>query len=549
MANSMKTAQSATIVILRIAIGWHFLYEGVSKLLIPHWSAAGYLDASRWVLAPLFHWIAATPPVLRVVDFINIWALIFVGLSLILGALVRSACMTGMALLLMYWLANPPLTGLGLTVPTEGSYVIVDKNIVEFFTLALLGVLQAGECFGLDTLILRHRTATIESGTLRKESLATETSSTSGASSPETVLLPESVHAPVAPPDAGASLSRSRRELIASLAGVPFLGAFTAAVERKEKWNNYERKNLIEAVTAPSAKTLNIANLSELRGTVPWGEINGHKFSRVILGGNLLCGNAHSRDLIYVDDLVKAYHTKDRIFSTLLLAEKCGINTVLTSPVLCTMIDEYWKRNIGKIQFISDCFGLDYTQKPPVLIPFDKYLDKVRRAIDYGATACYIQGETADRFIQDKKLDLLVKTIDLIRQNKVLVGIGAHHIETVTACVDAGLAPDFWMKTLHHLKYWSAKNPEWHDNIFCPQPEETIAYMQKLHQPWIGFKVLAAGAITPEEGFRYALENGADFLCVGMYDFQMVNNVNSALTLLHSDLPRQRAWHGGPLWA
>jgi hypothetical protein len=73
--------------------------------------------------------------------------------------------------------------------------------------------------------------------------------------------------------------------------------------------------------------------------------------------------------------------------------------------------------------------------------------------------------------------------------------------------------------------------------------------MRKLNQPWIAFKVLAAGAITPEEGFRYALENGADFLCVGMYDFQMVKNVNTALALLHSNLPRERAWHGGPLWA
>jgi uncharacterized membrane protein YphA (DoxX/SURF4 family) len=532
-------------------VGWHFLYEGVAKLLTPHWSAVGYLDASRWIFAPLFHWIAGTPPVLNAVNFINVWALIFVGLALMLGAVVRAASLAGMALLLMYWLANPPITGLGLTVPAEGSYVIVDKNLVEFFGLALLAVLRAGKYFGLDKLIFRQKGEPPETVVAKPTSAAAPGPSASLAAGSAPPQMPaKAAESPVAPePFAEPSLSPSRRELIASLAGVPFLGAFAAAVERKEKWNNYERKNLIEAVTAPSAKTLNVASLTDLHGTIPWGEINGRKFSRVILGGNLLCGNAHSRDLIYVDDLVKAYHTKDRIFATLLLAEKCGINTVLTSPVLCTMIDEYWKRNIGKIQFISDCFGLDYTKNPPQLIPFDKYLDKVRRAIDYGATACYIQGETADRFIQDKKLDLLVKTIDLIRQNKVLVGIGAHHIETVVACSGAGLEPDFWMKTLHHLNYWSAKNAEWHDNIFCPQPEETVAFMRKLNQPWIAFKVLAAGAITPEEGFRYALENGADFLCVGMYDFQMVKNVNTALALLHSNLPRERAWHGGPLWA
>jgi hypothetical protein len=358
---------------------------------------------------------------------------------------------------------------------------------------------------------------------------------------------PETAVAPLAL--ATMSPGPSRREVVSSLAGLPFLGAFAVALERKEKWNSYERKNLIEAVTAPSAKTLNVASLAELKGTVPLGEIRGRKISRMILGGNLLCGNAHSRDLIYVDDLVKAYHTKDRIFSTMLLAEKCGINTVLTNPILATIIDEYWKRNIGKIQFISDCTAIDYSKNPYQMIPHDQYLNKIKRAIDYGATACYIQGETADWFIRENRIDLLAETLDVVRKHNVLAGVGAHEIETVMACVNAGVEPDFWMKTLHHLNYWSAQNPQWHDNIFCAKPNETVAFMRNVPQPWIAFKVLAAGAITPEEGFRFALENGGDFICVGMYDFQMVKDVNKALEIMRSNLQRERPWHGGPLFA
>jgi phosphoribosyl-dephospho-CoA transferase len=115
--------------------------------------------------------------------------------------------------------------------------------------------------------------------------------------------------------------------------------------------------------------------------------------------------------------------------------------------------------------------------------------------------------------------------------------------------VDAGLQPDFWMKTLHHLRYWSAKHPEEHDNVFCRKPEETVAFMKTLPQPWIAFKVLAAGAIKPKEGFRYAFENGADFVCAGMYDFQMVGNVNLAGEILASEIKRDRPWRGGPLHA
>ena len=143
-------------------------------------------------------------------------------------------------------------------------------------------------------------------------------------------------------------------------------------------WRSYQRQPLkaamasSTAVTAASTKTLDVASLRDLKGTLTMGKINDREFSRLILGGNLLSGWAHSRDLIYVSQLVKAYHNKERIFATLLMAEKCGINTLLTNPILCTLIDEYWKRRIGKIQFISDCAGLDYDEKGARPTPFDK---------------------------------------------------------------------------------------------------------------------------------------------------------------------------------
>ena len=548
MTNHTSTLRASILALLRIAVGWHFLYEGIAKLLTPHWSAAGYLDISRWVFAGFFHWMASTPQLLKVVNFLNIWGLIFVGLALMLGAFTRAGSLVGMGLLLMYWLANPPLVGLGLSMPAEGSYLVVDKNMVEFFGLALLAVFSAGQYFGLDALIFREKSPPGEVAV--QIPVAAEASADLPlASSPGEVAAKSPETAVALPALAALSLGPSRREIFSSLAGLPFLGAFAVGLERKEKWNSYERKNLIEAVTAPSAKTLNVASLAELTGTVPHAEIRGRKISRIILGGNLLCGNAHSRDLIYVDDLVKAYHTKDRIFSTMLLAEKCGINTVLTNPILAAIIDEYWKRNIGKIQFISDCTAIDYSKKPYQMIPHQQYLNKIQRAIDYGATACYIQGETADWFIRENRIDLLIETLEFVRKRNVLAGVGAHEIETVMACVNAGVEPDFWMKTLHHLNYWSAKNPQWHDNIFCAKPDETVAFMSKLPQPWIAFKVLAAGAILPEEGFRFALESGGDFICVGMYDFQMVKDVNKALEIMRSNLQRERPWHGGPLFA
>ncbi|MCK4990164.1 MAG: hypothetical protein KAS29_06745, partial [Bacteroidales bacterium] len=159
-----------------------------------------------------------------------------------------------------------------------------------------------------------------------------------------------------------------------------------------------------------------------------------------------------------------------------------------------------------------------------------------------GAMACYIQGETADYYMGHGNAEAIVKAFDLIKQNGVIAGIGAHRIETMKACVDEGFDPDFWMKTLHHHNYWSAAHPEWHDNMYCFDPDGTIEYMKQLKQPWMAFKVMAAGAIHPSDAFRYAFENGADFICAGMYDFQIVEDINITNEILNGKLERKRDW-------
>jgi hypothetical protein len=82
-----------------------------------------------------------------------------------------------------------------------------------------------------------------------------------------------------------------------------------------------------------------------------------------------------------------------------------------------------------------------------------------------------------------------------------------------------------------------------HDNMFDLFPEKTAQFMMGIQKPWIAFKVLAGGAIHPKEGFRFAFENGADFICVGMFDFQIVDDVNTATGILSDIKHRQRPWH------
>jgi uncharacterized membrane protein YphA (DoxX/SURF4 family) len=505
------------IVLLRIVIGWHFLFEGISKLFSPSWSAADFLLLSNWIFKDFFHWIAENPGILAVADFIVIWGLIIIGLALFVGLFDRIISIAGMALLALFWLANPPLTGMDFGLPHEGNYLIVDKNLVELFGLLIICLFPTGRILGIEIFFRKEKTS-------------------------ETAHDTKQINPEHKTPEATESNKIDRRAVIRGLSSLPVLGIFGYALLKQKQWESYEEKNLVDAVTGASAKTFNNASLKELKGQVPHAKIKDTEFSRIILGGNLLSGWAHSRDLIYVSQLVKAYHQKEKIFATLLLAEKCGINTLLTNPILCSLIDEYWKRGIGKIQFITDCAGLNYSDKGASPMPFNEYLDKIKRAIDTGAVACYIQGETADYYMGNGQPEVIAKVLDFIRQNGLITGIGAHKIETIKACVDTGFIPDFWMKTMHHYNYWSAGHPVEHDNKFDNNPAETIAYMKTLPQPLIAFKVMAAGSILPKDGFRYAFENGADFICAGMYDFQMVDDVNIACDILKSDLKRERQW-------
>jgi thiosulfate dehydrogenase (quinone) large subunit len=149
--------QLTTLVALRLLIGWHILYEGISKLITPNWSSLGFLSQSKWILSGFSNWIISNAGVLNVVDFLNTWGLIAIGTGLILGLFTRVAAISGAILLFMYYLNNPPMIGLEYTLPSEGSYLIVSKTLIESVALIVLVVFPTGSIFGLDMFLSRFK--------------------------------------------------------------------------------------------------------------------------------------------------------------------------------------------------------------------------------------------------------------------------------------------------------------------------------------------------------------------------------------------------------
>jgi thiosulfate dehydrogenase (quinone) large subunit len=159
-ATTFDRAPMIAITTLRVLVGWHFLYEGLSKLTAPSWTAAGYLKQAKGPLAESFRWLTTRPDLLANADVITMWGLAIVGVCLILGLFTRLASLAGIGFILLFYLAAPPFIGYFYAIPSEGSYLIVNKNLVELAALVVILLTRSGRFAGLDRIVhglLRRR--------------------------------------------------------------------------------------------------------------------------------------------------------------------------------------------------------------------------------------------------------------------------------------------------------------------------------------------------------------------------------------------------------
>lgn len=147
--------QLTALVVLRMLVGWHFLYEGLAKVTNPQWTSVGYLQESQGWFSGWFQDLALSEGAIRVVDALNEWGLMLIGLALLVGMLTRTATVAGIVLLALYYLAAPPLPGFEYAMPTEGSYLIVNKVLVELAALVVILALPTGRQVGLDRLLVK----------------------------------------------------------------------------------------------------------------------------------------------------------------------------------------------------------------------------------------------------------------------------------------------------------------------------------------------------------------------------------------------------------
>lgn len=130
------------IFLLRISLGILFFYAGITKVLNPSWSAAGYLEGAKTFFE--FYSFLLQPDLLPIINFINAWGLTLLGVSLLLGIFVRLSSKLGALLMLLYYIPISKFPYVGT------NSFLVDQHIIYIFSLLLVGSLKAGRVWGLE---------------------------------------------------------------------------------------------------------------------------------------------------------------------------------------------------------------------------------------------------------------------------------------------------------------------------------------------------------------------------------------------------------------
>jgi hypothetical protein len=274
----------------------------------------------------------------------------------------------------------------------------------------------------------------------------------------------------------------------------------------------------------------------------PQGQIANQKFSRLMMGGNLIAGWSHSRDLSYVSTLMRRYNTPSKIRETLAVGESQGI-TVINSWVMDdnSQIFEHWKAG-GKMKWFAQ-----------TRLDAGGGFSQVQKAIDEGAVGIHLTGDACESLLDQDKFEKVGDTVQFIKSQKRIAGVAAHDLRVVVACEKAKFDVDFYQKTLHSHEYFTAPRPDdtgavgAHDNSWCKDPQAVIDFMAGVKKPWIAFKILAAGAIPTRAGFPHAFNNGADFILVGMFDWQVEEDAKFARRVIAAacapNCKRTRPWY------
>lgn len=144
----MDKFAKTVLFLLRISLGWIMFYAGITKILDPAWSAEGFLNNAQ-TFSGFYAWLAQDS-ILPVINFMNEWALLLLGVSLILGIFTRVSSYLGALLMLLYYFPS-------LDFPYLDHSFLIDEHIIYILVLLMFATSKVGNYWGLDGLMQKKK--------------------------------------------------------------------------------------------------------------------------------------------------------------------------------------------------------------------------------------------------------------------------------------------------------------------------------------------------------------------------------------------------------
>jgi thiosulfate dehydrogenase [quinone] large subunit len=138
-----STVEKGLIVGFRLAMAWTFLYAASHQIFDPNWSVAAFLSHTK-----TFHDVYAgftTPAWASTITALVGYGHLLIGLSLLIGLMVRISASFGILLMVIYWTAH-----MDFPYIESANNFILDYHLVYAGVLVYLIVKQAGHVWGLD---------------------------------------------------------------------------------------------------------------------------------------------------------------------------------------------------------------------------------------------------------------------------------------------------------------------------------------------------------------------------------------------------------------
>ena len=271
-------------------------------------------------------------------------------------------------------------------------------------------------------------------------------------------------------------------------------------------------------------------------GKLPTIKIGKCTVTRLIAGSNPIGGHAHSTQ--HLAKHMREYFTQERTTEFARRCEKLGINTWQTScgkKMLCAL--KKLREEGSALQWI--CLTYDRPPQP-----------SLKDILALKPIAIVHHGGVTDTMLRLNKHQLVRDFVKKVHDAGVMAGISSHSPANIARIAEEDWGNELFMTSFYNLSRPAKKIRAKLGTVplglsfLESDPDEMTDVMQKVKQPCLAFKILAAGRLCGNEhmvksAFQYAFKRvkKTDGVIVGMYpkfSDEISHDVN--LTLQHGQL-------------